>query len=214
VRLPDPPLLLITDRTQAQRPLADIVRAALAAGCRWVSVREKDLSPADQIILVESLLPLARQFRACLTVHGDPRIAKACDVDGVHLPANGDPHQARALLGPEKLVGLSIHMVGEVRALDPVMVDYAIAGPAYPSASKPGHGPALGTSGLQLMSKAATVPVIAVGGIETATVSEVMRSGAAGVAVMGGIMRARDPQVAITALLRALEQVLAQPRPR
>src|SRR5262245_18245165 len=152
--LPDPPLLLITDRTHARRPLVDIVRAALAAGCRWVSLREKDLSPTDQIVLAKGLLPIARQFRACVTLHGDPQTAKACDVDGVHLPANGDPHHARALLGPDKLVGLSIHSVGEARALDPAMVDYAIAGPAYPSASKPGHGPALGVSGLQLMSKA------------------------------------------------------------
>src|SRR5262249_41420201 len=130
VRLPDPPLLLITDRTQAQRPLADIVEAALAAGCRWVSVRERDLPPADQTKLAKSLRPIAQRFRACLTVHADPRIAEACDADGVHLPANGDPREARALLGPDKLVGSSIHTTGEARAVDPAMVDYVIAGPA------------------------------------------------------------------------------------
>jgi len=76
--LPDPPLLLITDRTQAQNPLADVVTAALAAGCRWVSIREKDLPAPDQIALAQQLLPIARQFGACLTLHGDRNIARAC----------------------------------------------------------------------------------------------------------------------------------------
>ncbi len=60
-KLPDPALLLVTDRHQARLPLADIVRAALSAGCRWVSVREKDLSDEDQIALALTLLPIARR---------------------------------------------------------------------------------------------------------------------------------------------------------
>ena len=61
VTLPNPPLLLVTDRRQAHLPLADVVLAALAAGCRWVSVREKDLSEDEQIALVRKLLPMARR---------------------------------------------------------------------------------------------------------------------------------------------------------
>jgi len=70
--------MLITDRAQAQKPLADVLTAALAGGCRWVSLREKDLPGADQIALAKQLLPIARQFGACLTVHGDPKVADAC----------------------------------------------------------------------------------------------------------------------------------------
>ena len=61
VKLPDPPLLLVTDRQQARRPLADVVRAALAAGCRWVSVREKDLADDDRSRWPRTLLPIARR---------------------------------------------------------------------------------------------------------------------------------------------------------
>ena len=64
MKLPDPPLLLITDRHQARLPLVDVVRAALAAGCRWVSIREKDLSEKDQIALALTLLPMARRHGA------------------------------------------------------------------------------------------------------------------------------------------------------
>src|SRR5262249_56324516 len=72
MKLPDPALLLVTDRHQARRPLADIVRAALSAGCRWVSVREKDLSDDDQIALVSTLLPIARRHGAPLPFHAAP----------------------------------------------------------------------------------------------------------------------------------------------
>jgi thiamine-phosphate pyrophosphorylase len=214
VTLPDPPLLLVTDRTQAQRPLADVVQAALAAGCRWISLREKDLPAPDQLVLAKSVLRIARQFGARLTVHGDAETARACNADGVHLPAGSGPRAARALLGPDKLVGLSIHTAREANAIDPAVVDYAIAGPAYPSNSKPGYGPALGRAGLQSLIAAATVPVIAIGGIEPAIVADIFRSGAAGIAVMGSVMRAADAGAAVTALLQALDKVRDQPRAR
>ena len=60
MRLPDPALLVITDRRQARTPIADIVEAACAAGCRWFSVREKDLGPQEQVALAKSLLPMTR----------------------------------------------------------------------------------------------------------------------------------------------------------
>ena len=75
MRLPDPPLLLITDRQQTLLPLADVVRAALATGCRWVSMREKDLSEVDQVALARALLSIARRHGACLTLHGEKRPA-------------------------------------------------------------------------------------------------------------------------------------------
>ena len=66
-----------------------MVRAALATGCRWVSMREKDLSEIDQVALARTLLSIARRHGACLTLHGDAALAKACGADGVHLPAGG-----------------------------------------------------------------------------------------------------------------------------
>src|SRR5262245_14101770 len=146
--LPDPPLLLVTDRRQARLPLADVVRAALSAGCRWVSLREKDLSDDDQIALALTLLPIARRYGACLTLHGDAALAKACGADGVHLPAGSNAAAARATLGPEKLIGVSLHTVTEAEAIDRSVVDYAIAGPAFETPSKPGYGREIGHKGL------------------------------------------------------------------
>ena len=209
MRLPDPPLLLITDRKQAREPLADILGAAFAAGCRWASVREKDLPVTEQIALARSLLPVARQFGARLILHGDPAAARGAGVDGAHLAASGDATAARAMLGPEALIGLSVHTPAE--AASAFAADYIVAGPAYETASKPGYGPALNAAGISAIAKRSSGPVIAVGGIAAHNLSDIMKAGAAGIAVMGGIMRADDPAAEMRDLLVALG---AQPRPR
>ena len=204
--LPDPPLLLVTDRHQARLPLTDVVAAALAAGCRWVSVREKDLSEDDQIALARTLLPIARRYGACLTLHGDAELAKACGVDGAHLPAGSDPAAARKLLGPGKLIGVSIHTVTEAEAIAPGAADYAVAGPAFETPSKPGYGPEIGRKGLAEIAAAARVPVLAIGGLNATRAAEVLAVGPAGVAVMGSVMRAADPGQEVRGLLSVLAQ--------
>jgi len=201
VKLPDPPLLLVTDRHQARAPLAEVVSAALTAGCRWVSLREKDLSADDQVALARMLLPIARRHGARLTVHGDAALAKTCGADGVHLPAGSDVAASRAMLGRDKLIGVSIHTVTEAETIDPAVGDYAIAGPAYETASKPGYGPEIGRKGLADIARAARVPLLAIGGINAARAAEVLAAGATGLAVMGSIMRAADPGAAMKALL-------------
>jgi thiamine-phosphate pyrophosphorylase len=206
VRLPEPPLLLITDRKQARRPLPDIVGAALAGGCRWISLRERDLAAVEQIALLEALLPIARRFSARLTMHGDAGVAQRCGLDGVHLSADGDPAAARRLLGSDKLVGQSIHGAVEVAALDPAVVDYAIAGPFRETQSKPGYGPALSGAGLAKIVAAARVPVIAIGGIDADNISDAISAGAAGIAVMGSVMRTADPAEQVSALVDTLAQ--------
>ena len=212
MKLPDPALLLVTDRHQARRPLADIVRVALSAGCRWVSVREKDLSDDDQIALVSTLLPIARRHGARLTLHGDAALAKACGSDGVHLPAGSDPAAGRALLGPDKLIGVSLHTVTEAEAIDRSVVDYAIAGPAFETPSKPGYGPEIGHKGLAEIARAAPVPVLAIGGLNATRAAEVLAAGPLGIAVMGSIMRAVDPGQEVRALLAIVAG--AHPRAR
>ena len=206
MRLPQPPLLLVTDRHQARLPLAETVVQALAAGCRWVSMREKDLPHDDQVALAGTLLSLARRHGARLSVHGEGALAKACGADGVHLPSGSDPRAARALLGSGKLIGASIHTVTEAEAIDPATVDYAIAGPAFETASKPGYGPEIGRKGLSEIAAAAPVPVLAIGGLNATRAAEVLAAGPIGIAVMGSVMRAADPGREVRGLLSVLEQ--------
>ena len=210
--LPDPPLLVVTDRRQARRPLAEVVAAAVAAGCRWVSLREKDLPDDEQVPLARSLLPLFRRHGARLTVHGEAALAKLAGVDGVHLPSGADAAAARAELGPQKLIGVSIHTVTEAEAIDPSVVDYALAGPAFETVSKPGYGPEIGRKSLADMARAARVPLLAIGGINTLRVAEVIAAGCSGVAVMGGVMRAADPGLEVGSLIATLQGVYPRAR--
>ena len=201
MRLPDPPLLLVTDRRQARVPLTEVVRSALVGGCRWVSVREKDLPDEEQITLVRMFLPMAYRHGARLTLHGDAALAQTAGADGVHLPSGSDPAAARALLGPDKLVGVSIHTATEAEAIAPGTADYAIAGPAYETASKPGYGPEIGRKGLADLARASRVPLVAIGGLNATRAAEVLAAGVAGIAVMGSIMRAPNPEQEMRALI-------------
>jgi thiamine-phosphate pyrophosphorylase len=204
VRLPDPPLLLVTDRKQARLTLSRVVERALAAGCRWVSLREKDLRDVEQVVLATVLKPLTDLVEARFTLHGKPALAKAAGIDGVHLPSGGDASAARAAFGTAGLIGMSVHSVAEVSELDPRLVDYAVVGPAFETASKPGYGPALGAQGIAALARAAAVPIIAIGGIEAENVADVLDAGASGIAVMGGIMRAEAPENEVKRLLAAM----------
>lgn len=205
MRLPDPPLLLVTDRRQARKPLPEIVAAALTSGCRWVSVREKDLPEDEQIDLLRTLRPIAKKHGAMLSLHGHAALAQAAGVDGVHLPSGSDPVVARAILGSDKLIGVSIHTVTEAETVTPGTADYAVAGPAYETASKPGYGPEIGRKGLGDLARAARVPLVAIGGLNATRAAEVLAAGVKGIAVMGSIMRAADPGREMTALLAVVE---------
>ncbi len=202
-------MLLVTDVVQARRPLDAIVAAALDAGCRWVSLREKHLPPDEQIKLARALMPNMRAHGATLMLHGAAALAKRADCDGVHLPAGADGAAARAMLGNGKLVGISIHTKAEAASVDPAWADYAVAGPVYETASKPGYGPQLGFAGLSDIVRAARVPVIAIGGVDPTRIRDLVAAGAAGVAVMGGVMRAADPAQEVRALVAALAGALA-----
>jgi thiamine-phosphate pyrophosphorylase len=208
LRLPDPPLLLVSDRRQARRPLTEVVAAALAGGCRWISLREKDLPDDEQVLLARALLPKVRAVGARLLIHGAPALAALAATDGVHLPAGADATASRARFGRDKLIGLSIHTVGEAAAIEPANVDYALAGPAFETLSKPGYGPEIGRKGLAEIAAAAPVPVLAIGGINTLRVAELIAAGVAGVAVMGGVMRAADPEQEVRGLVAALRGAL------
>ena len=189
--------------------LATVAAAVLGAGCRWISLREKDLPEDEQIILARQVLSRTRSAGARLLIHGEARLAILAGTDGVHLPAGSDPAAARAMLGPQKLIGVSIHTVPEAEAIDPAHVDYALAGPAFETASKPGYGPEIGRKGLAEIARASRVPVLAIGGINPARVAELIAAGAAGIAAMGGIMRAADPAREVMGLLATLTGAIA-----
>jgi thiamine-phosphate pyrophosphorylase len=204
-------LLVITDRRGASGPLEEVVAAALRGGCRWLSVREKDLPQGEQIALAARIVAQGRRFGATVMVHGDAAVAEAAGADGVHLPSGGAPALARARLGKNALIGLSVHSAAEAANADPA-ADYVTLSPIHPTASKPGYGPALGLVGLAAAVETARVPIVALGGVGVDNLAPCLTAGAAAVAVMGAVMAAADPQAATAALVRSLGRTSARDR--
>jgi thiamine-phosphate pyrophosphorylase len=198
-----PPLLVISDRRQARRPLEELVEAVFAGGCRWFSLREKDLPPAERRALLAELVVLGHGWGATVTAHDDIDAAAMADAGGVHLPSGGSPEAARARL-PGALIGASAHSAEEASALLGAGADYVTVSPIFPTASKPGYGPALGLDGLASIVARAAGPVIALGGVTAANAASCRAAGAHGVAVMGEVMRAADPRAAVEAILREI----------
>jgi thiamine-phosphate pyrophosphorylase len=211
-RLPDQ-LLLVTDRHGSGLPLTDRVAAALAAGARWIWLRDRDLPPDERAALAQSLLGLVRAAGGRLTVGRDVDLAARIGADGVQLGAADAVAEARARLGPGALLGVSAHTLADVIAARAVGADYATLSPIFATASKPGYGPALGPAALTEAARTG-LPVIALGGITPETLPACLEAGAAGVAVMGGVMRAEDPGAATRALLRAISDTARELRSR
>lgn len=200
--LPQPPLLVITDRKQARRPLEEIAEAIFAAGCRWLLLRERDLAASERLALTARLSALAKEHGATLLVSADLDAARLAD--GVHLPRDGDVKAARVTLGPDALIGLSAHDLSEASAAAEAGADYVTLSPIFASDSKPGYGPALGLAAVGRVVDALSIPVLALGGIAAGNASDCLRAGATGVAVMGDIMRAAAPGEAVAELLPVL----------
>jgi len=208
VRLPDPPLLVITDRQQARRPLLEIAEALFIGGVRWLSLREKDLPERERRDLLRGLVLLGERYRATISVHEDVESAAAVGARAVHLPDGASVSTARTRLG-DVLVGLSAHDAAGLARAAAAGADYATLSPVFVSASKPGYGPALGLAVLDSAARAARLPVLALGGIDERTLVGVVAAGAAGAAVMGELMRADNPEVTAKRLVAALRASLA-----
>lgn len=168
-------------------------------GCRWVVIREKDLDSDERMKLVETILKLAEPYNAKILVNADMKAAEIAH--GVHLPQGQSCTHARATLGPDKIIGVSAHSIGEAGAAASAGADYATISPMFPTQSKPGYGPPLYLDGLKRVVGNVTIPLVALGGVTAATALSCRRAGASGVAVMGTIMRASDPAIAVYDIL-------------
>lgn len=195
---------LVTDRTQTRgRPLVDVVADALRGGVRAVQLRERGLETRALLALAQQLRTLTRQHDALLLINDRIDIALACDADGVHLPTHSfTVTDARALVGPHRLIGVSTHHAQEVAAAARDGADFAVFGPVFHTPSKQQYGPPVGLDALAAAAQA-SIPVLAIGGVTADRVAALRARGAAGVAVVRDILAADDPPAAAANLMRS-----------
>jgi thiamine biosynthesis protein ThiS len=185
-----PRLMLVTDRRRAGLPIVEVVRLAVTGGVDAVLIREKDLSQDELAALTREILDVVGDSERVL-INGAPGIASELGT-GLHLPEDAKLSDVeRSRLAEGALVGRSVHDVASARGS--VGFDYVIAGHVFETGSKAGL-PVLGLNGLSAIVAAAPCPVLAIGGILPGTVSNVLASGAYGVAVMSGICASLDPE--------------------
>ena len=206
VALPGPPLLAVTDRRSASGHLEDIAEAAFRGGCRWLVLREKDLPTETQAELARSLLTVAAPYEAKILVNGDWRAARLAGAHGAHLQAGGPLKRARRRLGDKALIGVSAHSLAEAAEAERDGADYVTLSPVFITPSKPGYGPALGEAGMREAAAKLTIPFVALAGVTDQNADLCIAAGAAGVAVMGSVMRAADPASVVAATLAAMKR--------
>ena len=183
-------LYVITDRHRCTpTPLADVVSELLDAGVTAIQLREKDLDDTELIQLAQPITELCRNYKAKLFINTSTRIAREVGAAGVHLPANAESvEMVKARTDTKLYVGCSVHSLDAAQKRETEGADFVTYSPIYPTASKPGYGPAVGVKCLGEVAEAVKIPVFALGGITPARVAECLAAGAFGVAVMSGVM--------------------------
>jgi len=208
-------LYLITDRKlSGERGLIDTVEAALDAAAELgprppiaVQLREKDLDGRALMQLAVELGQTCRRYGVPMLVNGRIDVALAAHADGVHLPSDGiGPDDARKLLGPSKLIGVSAHTAAEITRAEALGADFAVFGPVFTPISKGTYAAPCGPLGLASACSAASIPVFALGGITAHRAAELGDTGSAGVAVIGAIIAANDPAQSTLELIKALRE--------
>ncbi len=192
-------LLVVTDRHGCPEPLETRVAACLAAGARWIWLRDRDLPARERAALAETLAGQVARTGGALTIGRDVDLAARVGAFGVQLGEASAVAPARARLGRAALLGVSAHSLSEVRAAREAGADYVTLSPIFLTASKPGYGPALGLDVVREAS--AVMPVVALGGIDPGTAPSCREAGAAAVAVMGAVMRAPEVGALVPALM-------------
>ena len=169
------------------------VEAALAGGCRWLQLRDKTQPPAELLVRAHALRALTRRYGARLIVNDDLVLALLVDADGVHLGKDdGDWRLARALLGPERLLGVSCYAdLARARAAVAAGADYVAFGAVFPSLTKP-QAALLPPHFIAQAKAALPVPLCAIGGITLDNASAVLADGADLLAVIHDLFAAPD----------------------
>lgn len=197
-------LYLVTDEIERCRHgLLETVQRAVEGGVTIVQYRTETLNHEQQR---EQVLPLQTYLRSVgipLIINDNVQLAVEIDADGIHIGQQDMPvAEARALIGPHKILGLTVTTPEEMAAVDCSLVDYLGCGPVFPTQTKDDAPPAMGVDGWAELARISPLPVVAIGGLNRERTAAIRATRlAAGVAVVSHICAAEDPTTAAKELL-------------
>lgn len=201
---PDYGVYLVTDRGLCLgRPLEDVVRQAVSGGVSVVQLREKNADTREFVELARALGRELGRHGVPLLINDRIDVALASGADGVHVGQSDMPYpEARRLMGPDAIIGLSVETMAQVREAEGWDVDYLGVSPIFSTSTKTDTGAPWGLEGLRRLREATRHKLVGIGALNAANAAEVVQAGADGIAVVSAICSADSPAEAAS-LLRA-----------
>ena len=201
-------LYAVTDRAWVGKlTLPQQVEAALKGGATCVQLREKNLADSSVLAEAREISALCKQYRVPFILNDNVALAAQCGADGVHLGQEDmDPAQARRILGPDAIIGVSAHNVAEAKAAVAAGADYLGCGAMFATTTKT-NVTALPKETLRAICTAVPVPVVAIGGISKQNLLSLAHCGEAGVALVSAIFAAEDIEEECRELRRLAEML-------
>ena len=201
-------LYAVTDRHWLEgRTLHEVVKESLEGGVTFVQLREKKLDEEHFLEEAKDLKELCREYQVPFVINDNVDIAIEMDADGVHVgQSDMAAKRARALLGPDKILGVSAHSAAEALAAQADGADYLGCGAAFVTGTKLDAHPVTAET-MRAVTAAVNIPVVAIGGIDAANLLQLQGRGLAGVAVVSAIFAQADPCAASRELYRLAGQL-------
>lgn len=203
-------LYAVTDRSWlGERTLAQVVEQVLRGGATFLQLREKELDRAAFLAEAKELKVLTAKYRVPFVINDDIDIALESDADGVHLGQTDlMGRDARALIGPDKILGITANTVELAVAAEKAGADYIGAGAVFGTTTKQ-NAKNLSLDILRDICRAVTIPVVAIGGINGDNLPRLAGTGAAGAAVVSALFAQKDPEEAARRLRALAEKMVA-----
>ena len=196
-------LYLVTDRGLSRgRSNLEIIEAAVSGGVTCVQLREKDCSTREFIDQALAIKHFLKGRQVPLIINDRLDVALAVAADGIHLGQSDMPLEtARKIAGPSMLIGISAESVRDALEAEAGGADYLGVSPVYATPTKTDTAPPLGLEGLREIRQRVKIPLVGIGGLNSANAAEAIRHGADGIAVVSAIVSADDPEKAARDLL-------------
>ncbi|TWB57479.1 thiamine-phosphate diphosphorylase [Rhizobium sp. ERR 922] len=187
--------------------MIETTRAAIAGGATIVQLRDKHAPTAAMIETGRALKQILQGTNVRLIVNDNVEAAIAIGADGLHIGQEDmNAAEARRLIGPDMILGLSVETEALASSIDPGIVDYAGIGPVFATPTKPDHKQPIGFDGLARIVRLCPVPSVAIGGLKGEHAASVYSAGADGLAVVSAICGQPDPQAATTVIANAIKE--------
>ncbi len=189
-------LCLVTNKgNNHEDKYLNFIKVCAKSGITSVQLREKNIPYESLLKFGKMLKETLLAFNIALIINDNVDLALELDADGVHLgQTDGDIMAVRKILGPNKIIGISINSLDQLYAANLLPVNYAGCGAIFPTKNKSDVATIWGIEGLKQLSALSKHPLVAIGGIDEYNASEVMRAGADGIAAIGAFHDAMDPE--------------------